>query len=232
MCPQRRVICSACVCAGVWAPAKPLPSVQGRPEADGLHAGPPRGLPGAERGCGGVRGPDGDHVQRAAQQQLPGLGQRGERLAGKQPRGCPKLGAALTALKSLSPRGQAAPGEAALAQQPSAACGRGDNPPLPCLCSWISWSPRCRMIFTKPTWKITVRACVAASLGPAFGELLGVLGRAGSPLGTSGDPWPCVEQALLPAVGSGTSFPMGGDRSLPAWCGAVCWVPCLLPASS
>lgn len=104
VCPQRRVICSACVCAGVWAPAKPLPSVQGCPEADGLHAGPPRGLPGAERGRGGVRGPDGDHVQRAAQQQLPGFGQRGERLAGKQPRGCPKLGSALAALKSVPTR--------------------------------------------------------------------------------------------------------------------------------
>lgn len=81
------------------------------------------------------------------------------------------------------------------------------------------------MTFTKPTWKITVRACVAASLGPGFGKLLGVLGRAGSPLGTSGDPWPCMEQALLPAVGLGTSFPMGGDRSLPVWCGTV-WLGC------
>lgn len=40
--------------AVVWAFTKPLPSAQSCPEADGLYAGSPRGLPGAKRGCGGV----------------------------------------------------------------------------------------------------------------------------------------------------------------------------------
>lgn len=54
-------------------------ALQSYPEADGLHAGSPWHVPGAQWGCRGLRGLDRDHVQCAAQQQLLGPGQRGKR---------------------------------------------------------------------------------------------------------------------------------------------------------
>lgn len=61
--------------------------------------------------------------------------------------------------------GQVLPGEVALVGQ--LPWGVLPERELSCLYSWTSWSPKCQMIFTKPTWKITVRAHLTISVIPS-----------------------------------------------------------------